>query len=114
MYATPIPAEIRRNFDEAIHIHDACPECPLGILDGEQFLDVYGKKFLVLGLEPHDFGGVWAVIAVEGELRTAFRLWLYDIDEDEYDLRSIEELAEFLEEELAHQLQNPAYRRYWL
>jgi len=41
-------------------------------------------------------------------------LWLYDIDEDEYDLRSIEELAEFLEEELAHQLQNPAYRHYWL
>ena len=114
IYTTPIPAEIRRNFDDVLRIRDACPECPLGVLDGEKFLDVYTKKFLVLELEPHGFGGVWAIIAVEGEPRNVFRLWLYDIDENEYDLRSIEELPGALEEELVRQIQSLAYRHYWL
>ena len=114
IYATPIPAEIRRNFDRTIHIHHTCPECHLGVLDGENFLDLYSKKFLVLGVSPNSFGGFWAVIAVEGEPRNAFRLWLYDIGDDEYELRSIEELPESLEEELVLQLLSPTYRRYWL
>jgi len=95
-------------------MHDACPECHLGVLDGEKFLDVYTKKFLVLGLEPHGFGGVWAIIAVEGEPGNVFRLWLYDINDNEYDLRSIEELPGALEEELVRQIQNLEYRHYWL
>lgn len=114
IYATPIPAEIRRNFDHTIHIHDTCPECHLGVLDGEKFIDLYTKKFLVIGLSPNSFGGVWAVIAVEGEPRNAFRLWLYDIGDDEYDVRSIEALPESLEEELIRQLWSPEYRHYWL
>ena len=95
-------------------MHDACPECHLGVLDGEKFLGVYAKKFLVLGLEPHGFGGVWAIIAVEGEPGNVFRLWLYDINDNEYDLRSIEELPGALEEELVRQIQNLEYRHYWL
>ena len=68
----------------------------------------------MLGLEPHGFGGVWAIVAVEGEPRNAFRLWLYDIGEAEYDLRSIEELPGALEEELVRQIQGLEYRHYWL
>ncbi|MBI2104536.1 MAG: hypothetical protein HYT90_02990 [Candidatus Omnitrophica bacterium] len=114
IYTTPIPAEIRRNFDRTIRIHDTCPECHLGVLDGEKFIGLYTKKFLVVGVSPNSFGGVWAVIAVEGEPRDAYRLWLYDVENDEYDLRSIEELPEFLEEKLVRQLLSPEYRQYWL
>lgn len=114
IYGTPIPAEIRRIFDHTLHTRHTCPECPLGVLDGEKFFDLYAKKFLVIGLSPNSFGGVWAIIAVEGEPRKAFRLWLYDIGDEEYDLRNIEELPEFLEEELTGQLRSPEYHRYWL
>ena len=114
IYETPIPGAIRRNFDQTIYAHRTCPECHLGVLDGERFLDLYTKKFLVIGLSPNSFGGVWAVIAVEGEPKHAFRLWLYDIGAGEYDLRSIEELSDSLEEELIHQLQSPQHRHYWL
>ncbi len=114
IYETPIPSAIRRNFDHTLRIHDTCSECQLGVLDGEKFLDLYDKKFLVVGLSPNSFGGVWAVIAVEGKPRSAFQLWLYDIGEDEYDLRSIEELPGAVEEELIHQLESPEYRQYWL
>ena len=114
IYTTPIPVEIRRNFDHAIHIHDTCPECRLGVLDGERFIDLYTKKFLVVSVSPNSFGGVWVVIAVEGEPRNAYRLWLYDVGNKEYDLRSIEKVPASLKEELVRQLGSPSYRHYWL
>jgi len=114
IYETPIPAQIRKNFNQTAQTHRTCPNCVLGVLDGEKFLDIYTRKFIVLGIEPNSFGGVWVVIAVEGERRNAFRLWLYDITDDEYDLRSVEELPEFLEEDLVRQLQSSQHRHYWL
>lgn len=114
IYGTPIPTEIRRGFDQTLGNYTACPECVVTVLDGERFLPIYPKKFLVVGMEPNGFGGVWAVIAVEGELRNSFLLWLYDLGEHEYQLRSIEELPNSLDENLIRQLSTPAYRRYWL
>jgi len=114
IYETTIPGAIRRNFDQTIHTYRTCPECHLGVLDGGRFLDLYAKKFLVIGLSPNSFGGVWAIIAIEGEPKNAFRLWLYDVGEDEYDLRSIEELSDSLEEGLIRQLQSAQFRHYWL
>ena len=75
IYETTIPGAIRRNFDQMIHTHRTCPACHLGVLDGERFLDLYAKKFLVIGLSPNSFGGVWAIITIEGEPKNAFRLW---------------------------------------
>ena len=114
IYETPIPGEIRRNFDRTVQIRTSCLGCTLTVLDGEKFIDMYAKKFLVVGLEPNSFGGVWAVIAIEGNPKDAFLLWLYDVDADEYALRSIEELPGSLDEELVRQLEGPAYRPYWL
>ncbi len=114
IYETPIPAEIRRNFNRILQIRTASPEATLTVLNGEKFLDIYAKKFLVVGMEPNEFGGVWAVIAIEGNLKDAFLLWLYDVDRDEYDLRNVEKLPDHLEEELVRKLRDPAYRKYWL
>lgn len=114
IYDTPIPAEIRKNYDKYIHVHETCPECEQGVVDGEKFIDIYTKKFLVIGLEPNSFGGVWAVIAVEGKPWKAFRLWLYDIGHGVYDLRSIAELSGTFDEDLMQKLCDPAYRHFWL
>ena len=114
IYNTPIPDEIRRNFDEYIHVHEVYPEAEQLVLDGEKFLDIYTKKFIVIGLEPNSFGGVWAVIAVEGEPWKAFKLWLYDVECDVYDLRSITELAGSFNEDTMQELDSPAYSHFWL
>ena len=114
IYATPVPVQIRKNFDALVEIQKTCPECWLGVLDGEKFVGIYPKKFIVLSIEPCSFGGVWAFIAVESERRDTFRLWLYDVDEEEYDLRSIEELPESLGEEFNRWLDDPAHDPYWL
>lgn len=114
IHETSIPSAIRRNFKEAIHIHDTCPECVLGVLNGEEFFDIYPRRFLVLSLSPNSFGGVWAYIAVEGERKRTFRLWLYDLADGEYDLRSVEELPDSMGEKFLGQLQDSAHEPYWM
>lgn len=114
IYDTPIPTEIRRNFDEYIHVREACPECEQGVLDGEEFVDIYTKKFIVIGFYPNSFGGVWAVIAVEDDALRAFRLWLYDINPNEYDLRSVTELTGSFDENAMQELCSSGYSHFWL
>lgn len=114
IYDTSIPTEIRRNFDEYIHVRETCPGCEQGVLDGEKFVDIYAKKFIVIGLYPNSFGGIWALIAVEGDTSQAFRLWLYDINPDEYDLRSVTELKGSFDEKAMHELCSSGYSHFWL
>ena len=118
IYATPIPAQIRRTFDRTTrHVcsvdHEQCSGCAFTISDGGKRVDIFTKKFIVVDLVPGSFGGVEATIVFEGA-PNAFWLWLYDIGLNEYQLRSIEQLPEPLEEGLIQQLQVPAYQRYWL
>lgn len=113
IYKTSITSQIRKNFNQVIHTHNTCSECVLGVLDGEKFLDVYPKKFIVLSLSPNSFGGFWAFIAVEGEQKSTFRLWLYDLADGEYDLRGIDELPDSIDKEFIGQLQDPAHKPYW-
>ena len=113
IYHTPIPTQIRMNFDRTIQTHATCSECDLGVVDGEEFLNVYSKKFLVLDLSSSPYGGFLAVITVEGEAH-AFMLWLYDISNEEYDLRTIEKISKPIEEELIRELRNPRYQQFWL
>ncbi len=114
IYNTPIPAEIRRNFDEYIHVSKTCPECVQLVLDGEEFVNIYTKKFIVIGFYPNSFGGIWAVIAVkDGPLR-AFRLWLYEINPNVYDLRSVTELTGSFDENAIHELSSSDYSHFWL
>lgn len=114
IYDTSIPSEIRRNFDEYIHVRETCPECEQGVLDGEKFVDIYAKKFIVIGFYPNSFGGIWAVIAVENDPSRAFRLWLYDINPNVYDLRSVTELKGSFDENAMHELCSSGYNHFWL
>ena len=113
IYETPIPAQIRKDFDQAVEIRERCSECMLGVFDGDQFMDVFPRKFLVLSLLPNSFGDVCAFIAVEGGKKNTYRLWLDRLPGGEYDLRSVEELPNSMDEEFFGQLQDPAHRPYW-
>ncbi len=113
IYETPIPSQIRMNFNEAINTHDTCPECVLGILDGEEHFNVFEKKFIVVGVTSNSFGGYWVYIATEGDSVNGYRLWLYDDEDNELDLRSIERMPDSLDKELIQSLWSPSFSRYW-
>ena len=86
----------------------------LGFLDADKFMGLFPKKFLVLNLLSNSFGDVCAFIAVEGERRNTYRLWLDRLPGGEYDLRSIEELSNSMDEEFVSDLESPAHRSYWM
>lgn len=110
IYDTPIPAEIRRNFNE--YLQDRV--CEHGVVDGEKFIDIYGKKFLVISVAPNSFGGVWAIIAVEGETKHAYLLWLYDIDDKVYDLRLVDTIRGNFDKQFVQEFHSPAYSKFWM
>ena len=116
IYDTSIPSEIRRNFNKYLQDRENYidSEGEHGFINGEKFRDIYAKEFLVIGVEPNSFGGVWSVIAVKGEMRHAFRLWLYDIGTRTYDLRSIEEVPGCFDKQFIEKLCSPAYSNFWL
>lgn len=112
IYETPVPAEIRRNFNR-IRTHTACPECAPSVFNWAEFIAICPKKFLVLDVEPNG-GGVWAFIAVEGERKDTYVLWLEDAGENKFNMRSIEELPDSMDEEFVSQLENSAHGPFWL
>ena len=118
IYETSVPAQIRKTFDQTTgHVCskdlEECPGCAFTVYRGGKRVDIFTKKFIVVGLEPGHFGGVEATIVFEGALN-AFWLWLYDVGPNEYQLRSIEQLPELLNAELMQRFQAPAYQQYWL
>jgi hypothetical protein len=114
IYDTPIPAEIRRNFDEYIQIRKDSADYRQSIFDGEKFMDIYAKKFLVIGLEANSFGGIWAVITVKAEENRVFRLWLYNVEQNVYDLRIISQLTGSFYEEFVENMSGSQYSDFWL
>lgn len=89
IYATSIPAQIRRNFPSP-------------------------QKMIVFQLTPKHFGGVWALMVLEDDPESVFSLWLYDRGHEDYEMRYNEKFPQFFGEELIRQLWSPKYRQFWL
>lgn len=118
IYETPIPAQIRKTLDRTTrHVcsrdREECPGCAFTVYDGGKRVDIFAKKFIVVSLEPAHFGGVEATVVFEGAPH-AFWLWLYDVDPNQYQLRSIAQLPEPLNDGFVRQLRDSSYSRYWL
>ena len=114
IYSTIIPIEIRRNFDKYVDQYQDCPECKRFVIDGDKFIDIYSSKFMVIDLKGNDFGGIWVTILVANNQQQIFKLWLYDIEEDIYELRSISELSSFLDNGFIKELFGEKYNHFWL
>jgi len=114
IYRTPIPAKIRRTFDRTVMMGcEECAECAFTVLDGGKEVSIFTKKFIVVDVEPGDFGGVFVTLIFEGK-SNPFLLWVYDVGDGKYELRTIRELPEPSDERFVRQVHNPLYRRYWL
>ena len=89
IYATSIPAQIRRSFPSQ-------------------------KRIIVFQVTPKHFGGVWALVTEEDDPQHVSSVWLYDRGHEEYEIRYREKFPQFFGEELIQQLWSPEYRQFWL
>ncbi|MBI4342783.1 MAG: hypothetical protein HY599_05400 [Candidatus Omnitrophica bacterium] len=115
IYDTPIPAQIRQTFDRTLQAHKTCSAggCAFTVLDGGKPVDIFTKKFILVDLVPDGSGGVSTTLVFEGT-SNPFWLRMDDTGGGRYELRNMAELPGLLGEGFVRQLQNPAYRRYWL
>jgi len=112
IYNTPVPFEIRRNFNDCIHANEAGAEKV--VIDGEKFTDIYDKDFFVTDFRHNPFGGLLVTIVVKDQNLRTFRLWMYDVSEDVYELRSIEELSDPFPKEIILEITGVPYSDFWI
>ena len=114
IYNTPIPVQVRQTFDRTVRVeHNACSDCAFTVLDGGKQVSILTKKFILVDVVPNDSGGVSTTLVFEGT-SNPFWLRMDDAGGGKYELRNMAELPGLLGEGFIRQLQNPAYRRYWL
>lgn len=114
IYDTPIPAQIREGFSRTAWVDcEACSVCAFTVLEGERRVSIFTKKFMVVDLETDGVGGVSTTLVFEGT-SNPFLLRMADTGGGKYELRNMAELPGLLGEGFVRQLQNPAYRHYWL
>jgi hypothetical protein len=115
IYDTAIPAQIRATFDRTIHAPEACAEsgCAFTVRERDQPVDVFSKKFIIVDVGPSDSGGMYATLVFDDAL-VPYSLELQDRGGGRYELRKMVALPGALGDGFIRQLQNPAYRQYWL
>ena len=116
LYNSIFPREIRRNFEEYIDRRDNCKDCFERIMNADFYPDVYSERFIVFDVVDNDFGGHWAYIAVKKDKDKIgfFRLWLYDIDRDVYELREIYEFTSSRSDLWAEAFMKDEYEQFFV
>ena len=79
------------------------------------YLSLFGEKFIVLQIQEGDFGGYWLNIISSPKKMVHLRVWIYDIDEDEYEIRLIERIKQNNSDRKSWEpLRSKEYLRYWI
>ena len=77
------------------------------------YAPLYGKPFLTLEAKPGDFGGFFALIVFRDHPKV-FRLWLYEIDKNVFEIREMVPLRATLNKEVMDALSDKRISPFWL
>lgn len=104
---------IEKNFQESLD-SKICSDCAGLFPNASKFVHLYKKKYMVLGVQQNDFGGDVVFIVVENE-PYLFQLWLYPIEDDFYQLRTIfvENLSKKTTAQMLKYSKESQYSKYW-
>lgn len=79
------------------------------------YLPFFHEKFIVLRIQDGDFGGYWIHIFLSPKRMIPLLIWIYEVDENEFLIRSLEKIP-LNKGELKswESLRSKKYIRYWL
>lgn len=110
---SPVAKGVKKGFKSLASTRLKCPECAEPFQHAFQYTELYKKPFLIVEMEPMDFGGYFVLIVFRHHPKV-YRFWLYEIDEGEFQLREIVPLEITLNKRLMDELNRNVYTPYWL
>jgi len=91
---------------------------PGASLDGlgiRPYLPLFQEKFIVTQVLPGSLGGYWVNIILSTKKMVPLLLWIYDIGEDEYEIRSIKKIkVSQSDRKSLEPLRSEEFIKYWL
>ena len=128
VYEKPISLQIEsltrwRNSSEALAIQQGLsamlkprrnyPRIAEPFVLSKQYIPLYGKPFLTLDTELNDFGGFFALVVFK-DYPKVFRLWLYEIDKNVFEIREMIPLQVTLNKVIMDELKDKRISPFWL
>jgi hypothetical protein len=105
--------DLRRTFNKVIQSQRTAPQSAV-IEKFLPYIKNFEKQFIVLGVRDGDFGGLWVTIVINPENMRFWRVWIYPVGQERFELREIEEMALIpSEKEKFLRLLSARYRKYW-
>lgn len=102
---------VRFNLSKVEHNKKYCPECHEPFINAKKYLSLYGSSFMALGLSRQGFGGYNLYVVFKHDPKL-YKLWFYEIDDNEFQLRRISE--EEIHQELSDDIKNHQIAsKYW-
>lgn len=110
-----VAQSIRINFDSILVRRRTCRECAEAIPREANFSPLYDLDYLMMKAEPNGFGGYWAHIIFKESPTRIYRLWLYPIDENTFQLRDIGTIIPTAKiKKTMTTLSGTKYSKYWI
>jgi len=110
---TPEVRSIRRILQKVSEAK--CSKCREAFPDEKKYSGLIERPYLALRMEHNDFGGNTVSVIFKDDPRI-FRLWLYPIELDEYQIRAMlpEQLSEQATMQMLKYAKEQKYAKYWL
>ena len=105
---------IEKNLNKLKLLKKTCPDCNDPFPDASDFLRLADKNYLALSIKKQPFGGYNVFVLFKNEPQ-AYRLWLYPIDDGEFQLREIKirEFSKKVTRQMLVYAKERQYSKYW-
>ena len=114
LHSDPVAVALRQTFDAYLRNVPYNKDAKEFHFD-KSYLRSFSEKFIVLGIQDGDFGGYFVTILISPQKMQVWRLWIYQTDEREYQIRQIEKIHVTKEEvRQFNVLCTDKYAEYWL
>ena len=91
LFTDPVSKSLRKTLD-AYAQREGQPDAMLDSLGIRPYLPLFREKFIVLQISRGPFGGYWVNVILSTQKMAPLLMWVYDIGENEYEIRSLEKI----------------------
>lgn len=109
---SPEAPAIQQSLDALLQPRRNYPRVTEPFKGASKYTSIFRKPFLLLETEPHDFGGFFALVVFRNYPK-AFRLWIYEIDKNEFEVREVIPLRVNLNKTIMKELEDKRISPFW-